>query len=105
MGPPNDKSGAAASSDQRLDRWLWFSRLIKSRTLAAQLVLDGKVRVNRTRIGKPSYAIRTGDILTIALKGEVQIVRVLAPGHRRGPPLEALGLYENLSAPSRGAPP
>jgi len=97
MGPPKDKSGvAAANGDQRLDRWLWFARLIKSRTLAAQLVLDGKVRVNRTRIAKPSHAIRSGDVLTIALKGKVQIVRVLLPGHRRGPPPEATALYECL---------
>ncbi len=102
MGLPDDNAETVASDGQRLDRWLWFSRLIKSRTSAAQLVLDGKVRVNRTRIAKPSHAIRAGDVLTIALNGKVQIVRVLAPGRRRGPPLEAMTLYENLSASSPG---
>jgi len=103
MGPANDKSGAAADGDQRLDRWLWFARLMKSRSLAAQLVLDGKVRVNRTRIAKPSHAIRAGDVLTIALKGQIQIVRVRELGHRRGPPLEAMTLFESLSPRPRGA--
>ena len=43
---------------QRLDKWLWFARVIKSRTLAAQLVEDGKVRVNRVRASKPSQVVR-----------------------------------------------
>ena len=103
MGLPDDDTELVAADGQRLDRWLWFSRLIKSRTSAAQLVLDGKVRVNRARIGKPSHAIRAGDVLTIALKGKVLIVRVLAPGARRGPPLEARALYEDLGARSHGA--
>jgi ribosome-associated heat shock protein Hsp15 len=79
---------------QRLDKWLWFARVLKSRTLAAQLVTDGKVRINRTRVTKPSHALRKGDVLTIAVRGNVKVLRVLAPGHRRGPPPEARLLYE-----------
>jgi ribosome-associated heat shock protein Hsp15 len=82
---------------QRLDRWLWFSRVIKSRTTAAELVEAGKIRVNRVRIVKPSHAVRPGDVLTVALRGRVQVLKVLAPGARRGPPTEARQLYEVLS--------
>lgn len=81
---------------QRLDKWLWFSRLAKSRTLAAQLIVDGRVRVNRARVVKPSHGVRAGDVLTIAMRGKVQILRVLAAGQRRGPPPEARQLYEAL---------
>jgi ribosome-associated heat shock protein Hsp15 len=84
------------ASTQRLDKWLWYARVCKSRTLAAQLVEDGKVRVNRTRAAKPSHVVRTGDVLTIALRGKVQIVKILAPGVRRGPPAEARLLYEAI---------
>ena len=45
---------------QRLDKWLWFARITKSRTLAAQLVQDGKVRVNRAKVAKPSQTVRPG---------------------------------------------
>ena len=83
---------------QRLDKWLWFSRAIKSRTSAAQLVVDGKVRVNRARVTKPSFTVRAGDVLTLAFRGKVQILRVLAPGHRRGPAEEAKLLYELIEA-------
>jgi ribosome-associated heat shock protein Hsp15 len=78
---------------QRLDRWLWFARLMKSRTLAAELVGAGRVRVNRVRVSKPSHMLREGDTLTIAHRGEVRIVRVVSLGERRGPPQEARLLY------------
>ncbi|MGH6820205.1 MAG: S4 domain-containing protein, partial [Methylocella sp.] len=47
---------------QRLDKWLWFARVAKSRTLAAQLVQNGKVRVNRAKAAKPSHSVRPGDV-------------------------------------------
>ena len=104
MQPPDEKPVEAGNDDQRLDRWLWFSRIVKSRTSAAQLVLDGKVRVNRTRILKPSHSIRRGDVLTIALRGRIRILKVLRAGQRRGPPLEAKLLYQVLNDPSRSTP-
>ena len=85
------------ASVQRLDKWLWFSRVLKSRTLAAQLIAEGKVRVNRIRITKPSQSVRVGDILTVAVRGRVLVLRILAAGERRGPPSEARLLYEVLS--------
>lgn len=98
MGRPGGEREQAADDGQRLDRWLWFSRLVKSRTSAAQLVSDGKVRVNRVRILKPSHAIHPGDVLTVVLRGQVRVVKVVECGHRRGPPLEAKLLYEALGS-------
>jgi ribosome-associated heat shock protein Hsp15 len=86
---------------QRLDKWLWFARIVKSRTLAAQLVQDGKVRINRAKVAKPAQSVRRDDVLTIVIRGNVQVLRVVAPGARRGPPAEARLLYELLS-PSSG---
>jgi ribosome-associated heat shock protein Hsp15 len=85
---------------QRLDKWLWFARIVKSRTLAAQLVQDGKVRINRAKVAKPAQAVRPNDVLTIVIRGNVQVLRVVAPGARRGPPAEARLLYEPLSPPT-----
>jgi ribosome-associated heat shock protein Hsp15 len=78
---------------QRLDKWLWYARVIKSRTAAAQLVESGKVRVNRARVVKPSHTLRLGDVLTIALRGTVRVIEVVDLGARRGPPQEARLLY------------
>jgi ribosome-associated heat shock protein Hsp15 len=100
MVSASDEVLALGAAEQRLDKWLWYSRMLKSRTMAAQLVTDGKVRVNRTRAVKPSQTVRPGDVLTIALRGRVQVLRVLAAGHRRGPPGEARQLYEPVE--SRG---
>ena len=93
-----DEDAATPAGTQRLDRWLWFARIVKSRTLAAQLVAEGKVRVNRTRVSKPAQAVRSDDVLTIALRGQVRVLRILAPGVRRGPPSEAQRLYERALA-------
>ncbi len=86
-------------SAQRLDRWLWFTRLIKSRTLAASLVSAGKVRVNRERVGKPSHAVHMNDVVTATVHRQVRVLRVAALGTRRGPPAEAQTLYEDLAPP------
>ena len=85
---------------QRLDKWLWFTRVVKSRTLAAGLIADGRVRVNRERTTKPSASVRAGDVVTVAIRARVMVLKVLAPGERRGPPVEARQLFEDLSPPA-----
>jgi ribosome-associated heat shock protein Hsp15 len=89
----------SAGATQRLDKWLWFARVIKSRTLAAGLVTDGRVRVNRERIIKPSQSVRPGDVITVAVGANVRILEVTGTGNRRGPPAEAQLLYRELTPP------
>lgn len=95
---PDDgrESGHAA---QRIDRWLWYARFLKSRTLAAALAASGKLRVNGERISRPSRLVRPGDVLTFPLGPHIRTVRLLAPGARRGPAAEARTLYEDLAPP------
>ena len=88
-----------AGDQLRLDKWLWYARVVKSRTLAAGLVEDGKVRLNRERITKPSQTVRIGDVLTISVGPRVRILEVAAMGTRRGPAAEAQALYVDLSPP------
>ena len=94
-------------SAQRLDRWLWFARIVKSRTLATALVSSGRVRVNSQRVSRPSRMIREGDVITAAIHGRVRVLKILEPGSRRGPAAEAQALYDDLSppAPPRGIRP
>jgi ribosome-associated heat shock protein Hsp15 len=96
QAPPDTQ----AVPTQRLDKWLWFARVTKSRTLAAQLVHEGKVRVNRTRVAKSSQAVRAGDVLTIAVRGQILLLKVMQTGERRGPPAAARQLYEPLALDS-----
>lgn len=90
--------GETSPGTQRLDKWLWFARFVKTRTLAADLVSAGKVRLNRVRIDKPAQVVRPGDVLTISISRRVQIVRVLGFAARRGPSAAARSLYEELTA-------
>src|SRR5690554_1297907 len=93
----SETSPTGASSGQRLDKWLWYARVTKSRTLAASLIEGGKVRVNRTRTDKPSHQVRAGDVITATVHRNVRVLKVLAPGTRRGPATEARSLYEELT--------
>lgn len=81
---------------QRLDKWLWFARVVKTRSLAARLVTEGHVRVNGIRSDNPAKLVQAGDILTIALERQVRVLRVAAPGLRRGPFDEARTLFAEL---------
>ena len=84
----------------RIDKWLWQARFVKTRTLAARLIADGNVRLNSVRMTKPGHVLRPGDVLTFAQGAQVQVVRVVAAGLRRGPASEAQMLYEDLSPPA-----
>ena len=99
-----DKDGGDGPSTLRLDKWLWFARVIKSRTLAAGLVVDGRVRINREKVEKPSHPVRAGDVLTIGVGDRVRILKVVAMGSRRGPATEAKLLFEDLTPPATNAP-
>lgn len=82
---------------QRLDKWLWFARLIKTRSQASKLVSAGKVRINRVKTTKPSATVGEGDVITAVIHNRVRVLKVLGPGNRRGPAPEAQELYEDLT--------
>ncbi len=94
---------AASAPGQRLDKWLWFARVVKSRTQAAGLVTSGKVRVNRAKVDKPAHGLKLGDVVTVSVGRHVRVLKVIAAGVRRGPTSEAQGLFEELT-PAASAP-
>lgn len=83
---------------QRLDKWLWYARFAKTRSLAARLVTGGFVRLNGLRVENAAKALACGDVLTIAAEHATATVRVLDLGERRGPAPEARLLYADLAA-------
>jgi ribosome-associated heat shock protein Hsp15 len=99
-GPERENFGvndlSAAGSRLRIDKWLWFARIVKTRTLAAKLVGEGRIRVNSVRIETPAKAVGPGDVLTIGLERDVRVLRIIANAERRGPYSEARLLYEDV---------
>ena len=83
----------SVSSSQRVDQWLWFARITKSRTLAQELIARGKVRLNRAKIDKPSTPVKPGDVLTLVVGPAVRSLEIVAIGLRRGPATEARLLF------------
>lgn len=88
-----------AEGRQRIDKWLFFSRAIKSRSLAAKLVVAGRVRINSDKAAQASDLVKPGDVLTIMHERRIFIWKVLGTGVRRGPAEEARTLYEDMSPP------
>jgi ribosome-associated heat shock protein Hsp15 len=81
---------------QRIDKWLWHARLVRSRNAAAALADGGHVRVNGVRISAASRKVAVGDVLTIAFE-PVRILKILGFSQRRGPAATARTLYEDLA--------
>ena len=83
----------------RIDRFLFFIRLVKSRTLAQRVVEAGHVRIDGKRIEKPSEEVHVGSVVALPLRGHVRVLRVLNLPSRRGPAPEARTCYEELTSP------
>ncbi len=88
----------------RLDKWLWYARFLKSRTLANHLCVAGRVRINRKRVDKAHAPVRVGDVLTFPQAKQIRVIRVISLGVRRGPATEAALLYEDLESTNLQSP-
>lgn len=97
------KTGVAAETSQRLDKWLWHARFFKTRSQATSFVKSGKLRLNDTKIAKAHQAVRVGDVLTFPKARDIRIVRVLDFAERRGPYREAKLLYDDIGAETLAA--
>jgi ribosome-associated heat shock protein Hsp15 len=80
----------------RLDKWLWFARVVKTRTIAQDLAASGHVRINGQRAEGAAKAVKIGDVLTIALPSRVRVLKVLDMAERRGPASNTKALYQEL---------
>ncbi|MBV8122438.1 MAG: RNA-binding S4 domain-containing protein [Alphaproteobacteria bacterium] len=90
-----------SGSNRRLDQWLWFARLVKTRSLAARLCAAGVVTLNGLPVRKSNRIIRVGDVVVAPQGAYQRTVRVVAMGTRRGPAIEARQLYEEVATPAR----
>ncbi len=84
---------------RRLDKWLWYARFFKSRSLATKFCASGKLRLNEQVVRKAHHGLRVGDVLTFPRGPHIRVVRVVDLGARRGPAPEAQALYDDLDPP------
>ena len=84
----------------RIDRYLHYIRLVKSRTLAQAIIGQGMTRVDGTRVAKPSEPVRIGSVIALPLHDRVRILRVLALPDQRRPASEARCAYEEIGGVS-----
>lgn len=98
-GVPRDDRPTAAEQPVRVDKWLWYARFFKSRSLASRLCTAGKLRINRQITRKAHHSLKVGDVLTFPQGRDIRVVRVVAIGARRGAAAEAVALYEDLAPP------
>lgn len=91
---------AETGSSQRIDRFLWFTRLTKTRGQAQTLCAEGHIRVDGRRIERAHAPIRVGNVISLFAHGRVRAIRIDALPSRRGPAPEAQSCYTDLSLPS-----
>jgi ribosome-associated heat shock protein Hsp15 len=89
---------------QRIDKWLWHARVVRTRSAAAALVGGGLVRLNNERVVQPSRPVRPGDVVTVALDRNVRILKVTGYAERRGSADIARDLFEDLTPPPAPRP-
>lgn len=94
-GPKAD--AAEAALNERLDKWLWFARVVKTRTLASSLIEGGKIRLNGARVIKPSQSVKPGDTLTVAAHHKIRVLEIIGLAERRGSASIATQLYRELT--------
>jgi ribosome-associated heat shock protein Hsp15 len=95
----DERQAPAPAATQRLDKWLWFARFCKSRSLATKLCEAGRIRLSGTIVTKAHQTVRPGDVLTFPQGPHIRVVRIVDVGKRRGPAPEARTLYEDLAPP------
>jgi len=83
----------------RLDKFLWFTRLTKTRALAQEVAADGHLRIDGRVVDRAHANVRIGNVLTFPLHGRVRVVRIEMLPSRRGPEPEAMACYTDLSPP------
>lgn len=91
--------GSAAGGRLRVDKWLWYARFFKTRSMATKLCNGGGLRISGTVVSKAHAVVKPGDILTFAQARHIRTIKVIALGARRGPYEEARLLYEDLAPP------
>ena len=92
--------GRTSEPTLRADKWLWYARFFKTRSLAAKLCNAGKLHVSGEAVSKAHHKVKPGDVLTFPQSRYVRVIKVLELGTRRGPAAEARLLYEDLKPPS-----
>jgi ribosome-associated heat shock protein Hsp15 len=99
------ESGLPEPTSRRVDQWLWFARLTKSRSLATRLCTNGEISLNGIAVRKAGHPIRVGDVIVVPQGFLCRAVRVKALGLRRGPSIEAQLLYEEALASAESLEP
>ena len=82
----------------RLDKFLWFARIVKTRALAQALAEQGRIRIGGRIVDRAHAPVRVGDVLSFAQRGRVRVLKVESLPARRGPPAEARSLYSELTS-------
>ena len=85
----------------RLDKWLWYARFFKTRSLATRLCEAGKVRLAGAPVKKAHQKVKCGDVLTFPQGHHIRVIKIAALAERRGTALEAQELYEDLEPPEK----
>jgi ribosome-associated heat shock protein Hsp15 len=101
MRRPTEQPPEMEATGLRLDKYLWYARFARTRSMAARLCTEGKVTVAGITVQKPHQRVRVGDVVTVQQGRLIRRITILALGQRRGPADEAHRLYDEPDPPAR----
>ena len=81
----------------RLDIYLYYIRIFKSRSIATKFILTNRLRISGQVTQKPHKMISVGDVLTMTINDNIKILKILDIPNRRGPYSESLNFYEDIT--------
>lgn len=87
----------SSTDRQRLDRWIWHARVVRTRADAAALIRAGHVRLDGARVNTPAQQVRCGQVLTISLDRSTRLLRIAGFAERRGDATSASVLFEEIT--------
>ena len=102
--PSRHSPRCAVADSLRLDKFLWFARIVKTRALAQSLAEGGRLRISGRIVDKAHAPVRIGDVLSFAVHGRVRVLRIEGLPRRRGPAAEARTFYMEVLDGIAGAP-
>ena len=80
----------------RVDKWLWWTRFYKTRSLSAKMISSGVVRLNSRPVRKPSAEITLDDVLTLRNGKVVRVIKVLSLEEGRKSNDKAKKMYQEI---------
>lgn len=87
-------------AEARIDKWMWATRIFKTRTIAAEACKKGRVTINNSQV-KPARTIKVGDVIQVKKTPIIYSFKVLQLIEKRMGAKLVAEYMENVTTPDQ----